>query len=306
MTQPGTKPIPTATVDASAEDVRLYKRTAKLTLFRDGASYNLDNPTGIEITNLRFKFEVQRSLTSTPNSADVWIHNLSPRNRAELEGKNISVQVEAGYDGVNRLLCVGNVHFAMSEIQKTDWVTLLQLNDLGRAFTYGRVNRSYGAGTTLRKVVTDVAASMGLGLPQNLQKDTSLDQRLPAGIATYGQARLELTRILAEFGYHWSVQNGRLLVLRDEEPVDGEAIPIDQPHGMVGTPQFGAPPKSGKNPHITLKMLLYPEVAPGALVEVSSKALAGGKGRFKVEKVKHLGDTHAASGWLTEAEVLPL
>ena len=145
MTQPGTKPIPTATVDASAEDVRLYKRTAKLTLFRDGASYNLDNPTGIEITNLRFKFEVQRSLTSTPNSADVWIHNLSPRNRAELEGKNISVQVEAGYDGVNRLLCVGNVHFAMSEIQKTDWVTLLQLNDLGRAFTYGRVNRSYGA-----------------------------------------------------------------------------------------------------------------------------------------------------------------
>lgn len=306
MSADATKPIPTATIDAREEEVRLYKHTAKLTLFRDGSAFNQDDPTGIEITNLRFKFEIQRSLTSTPNTADVWIHNMSERSRAELEGKSLSVQLEAGYDGVNRLLCVGDVHFAMSEIQRTDWVTLLQVNDLGRAFTYARVNRSYASGATLRTIIRDVAASMGLGIPTNLEKEVALDQGINVGTVTKGRAQRELTRLLAPFGYNWSVQNGNLQVLRDEEARDGEALLVDQAHGMVGTPQFGAPPRNGKSPHITLKMLLYPEISPGTLVEVRSKALSGGKGRFKVEKVKHLGDTHAPNRWLTEAQVLPL
>lgn len=303
MTEPSTTPFPDS---PSPESVRLYRRTAKLTVFRDGKDFTTENPTGIEITDLRFKFEVQRSLTSTPNTADVWIHNLAPRTRAELEGKNLTVQLEAGYDNVNRLLCVGNVHFAMSEEQHTDWVTLLQLTDNGRGITFGRTNKSYGPGTTVRKVIQDVAATMGLNLPSNLVNDSALDRRLPTGIVAAGPSSLELTRLLAPFGYHWSVQNGRLVVLRDEEHMGGEALLIDEGHGMIGTPQFGSPSRRGAPAHVNIKTLLYPEVEPGALVRVRSRSLGGGQGDFKVDKVKHTGDTHGATTWVTEAQVVPV
>ena len=70
---------------------------------------------------------------------------------------------------------------------------------------------------------------------------------------------------------------------------------------MIGTPEFGSPPKSGKPPHMTVRCLLYPELVPGDLVQLSSRAKSG---LFKLVKVTHSGDTHAAD-WQTEVEIQP-
>jgi hypothetical protein len=256
----------------------------------------------IEITEFDIKFKVERSFTKHPNACDVQIYNLPEATRADLETMPLRVQLEAGYNGVSRLMYIGDLRFGMTELNGATHETLLQLGDADRAITHARTNRSYKPGTTYRTVLKDAASSLGMTLPPNLLSDPSLDRQFVAGTVAHGPAREVLTQTLAPFGYHWSVQNGQLRILKDEEVVSGTALPIDEEHGMIGSPHFGSPPRSGKPPHVTVKMLLYPEIVPGDVVKLTSKLK---NGIFRVEKVVHTGDSHAAGEWVTEIEIKP-
>ncbi len=196
---------------------------------------------------------------------------------------------------------IGDLHFGMTKLERPDWLTLLQLGDGVRTYAHSRVNKSYAAGTSNRTVLTDVARSMGLALPKNIADAAFMDTQFASGLAMVGPARDELTRILAPFGYHWSVQNGQLQILDDTLVSSTSAIPIDKEHGIIGTPEFGSPPKSGKPPHIHVKMLLHPEMSPGCLVKLTSKTK---NGLFRAEQVRHQGDTHG-SEWETSVELKP-
>lgn len=288
---------------------RLFKKIAKVTVWRDKiptsptsyVSKQLVPGQQLEITDLRIRFRVERSLTKTPNQADIYLYNMAAATRTDLETKPLTVQLDAGYDDVARLLFIGDLHFGMSQQQPPDWETLLQVGDGDRAYNHARCNRSYPAGTTVRTVLQNAASSMGLTLPKNLDSDPALDTKFVRGSASHGPVRDELTRLLAPYGYHWSVQNGKLQVLRDDEVSSVNPRPIDQDHGMIGSPEFGSPPKSGKPPHMRVKMLLYPELTPGDLVQLTSISK---NGKFRIEKVRHSGDTHG-DDWTTEIEIQP-
>lgn len=288
---------------------RLFKRIAKVTAWRDTipnsatsfVSKQLSPGQQLEITDLRIRFTVERSLTKPPNQADIYLYNMSAQTRADLETKPLTVQLDAGYDDVPRLVFLGDLHFGMSKQQPPDWETLLQLGDGDRAYNHARVNRSYKAGSTVRQVLRDAAASMGMVLPKNIEDDPAFDTKTLTGKTSFGPTRDVLTKILASYGYHWSIQNKKLQVLRDNEVSSVNPRPIDQDHGMIGTPEFGSPPKSGKPPHMRVKMLLYPELTPGDLVQVASLSK---NGKFRIEKVRHVGDTHGDE-WTTEIEIQP-
>src|SRR5690348_16184447 len=116
---------------------RLFKKIAKVTCWRDtiptdATSYTVKQLTPgqqLEITDLRIKFSVERSLTPTPNQCDVWHSNLAQATRADLTTKPLSVQVDAGYDDVARLLFVGDLRFGRSKQDGPSWTTLLQSGD---------------------------------------------------------------------------------------------------------------------------------------------------------------------------------
>jgi hypothetical protein len=255
----------------------------------------------LEITDLRIRFKVERSLAKTPNQADLWISNLAESTRADLEVKPLAVQLNAGFDGEARLLFDGDLRFGMSEQDGPTWTTLMQLGDGDRAYANARVNRSYKDGTTYRTVLTDVAHSMGVELPKRLATDPALDAQFLTGASVAGYSRDVLSEVLP-FGYHWSFQNGNLEILRDDQVSSTTAILIDKDHGLIGSPKFGSPPRSGKPPHVTVKCQINPELVPGCLVELVSRAKSG---FFRAEKVRHLGDTHG-NEWRTEVEIKPM
>lgn len=289
---------------------KLFKRNVLITLFRMSSPKSTEfNPKPLsageqlEVTDLRVKFKIIRDFTKHPNNTSIDIYNLSPQSRADLQTKPLRVQIAAGYDGINRLMAVGDLFFGQSKQEGTDWVTLLQLTDGGRSYGFSRMNKSFARNSTYRQVLRDVARSMGVQLPPALEKNADLDRQLPTGAALVGPSRDELTRYLAPFGYDWSFQNGVLRVLQDNEVVNnGQFLLIGEEQGMIGTPEFGSPPHSGKPPHVTVKMLLYPELVPGDFVQLKSKAKSG---NFKIIKVTHQGDTHGKD-FETEIEIKPL
>lgn len=288
---------------------RLFKRQVAVTVWSestpsDPTNYSpqrLGPQEQLEIVGLRTQFKVVRDFSKHPNTAEVQITNLSPNSRALLQQRPLKVQIMAGYDGTARLIAQGDIRYSASKQDGVDWVTLLQIGDGARAYANARVNKSFGANATYRQVLTEVVRSMGMKLPSALATNFDLDKKFVTGATIHGPARDELSRLLDPFGLQWSIQNGVLRILTDQAATPGTALPLGEEQGMIGTPEFGSPPKSGKPPHMTVKCLLYPELIPGDKVKLTSKAKSG---VFKLVKVEHSGDT-AGGDFITTVEIKP-
>ena len=142
---------------------------------------------------------------------------------------------------------------------------------------------------------------MGVSLPRNVELAPELGRGFSSGEQLYGSAADELTRLLAPYGYGWSIQNGRLQVLKDDEVDTSRALVISQETGLLGSPEVGAPEKDGKPPTLTIRTLLYPQVNPGQMLSVQSRAI---NGIYRAERVTHTGDSHGDE-WFTEIEAKP-
>jgi hypothetical protein len=255
------------------------------------------------ITGLRIVWSSQKTLGREPNPSTVSVYNLAPQSRALFQQKHVHVQLSAGYDGERKLVCSGDVVFALSSQEGPDWVTKAEVGDGARAFAHARVSRSYRAGVDYRTVLKDVAGSMDLKLPTSLDDAQELVERFAGGAAVSGPSREEMSRLLRKHAMRWSVQDGNLQVLRDGEAA-GTALLISRDTGLVGSPEFGKPKKPGKPPTIKIRNVLYPEIRAGSQIQLESVAK---RGLFVVERVTHTGDNFPSSGpaGLTEIEARP-
>lgn len=313
----------------------LFRRAYALTISRNTLTgsekkFFLPLPDGIVIADLRVRFTIEKSLETSPNTCVVKVDNLSPATRAELQNPGVVVRLQAGHDQAARHMFVGDLMWARSTQEGPQWVTEMELGDGARAYAHARTSRSFAKGTPVITVLEEAASSMGLTLSPEILRATDFRDQFSGGFVSHGRARDELTRLLAPYGYDWSIQDGRLQIIRDEDALGAPRL-ISEATGMIGTPEFDRPTrkrsstfktttrtsatKGGtvtqtqtqsssrgskyRGPKATLKMFLYPELQPGHQVEVDSRALSG---VFKVYKVKHEGDSHGHE-WTTEIEV---
>lgn len=296
---------------------RLFKRIVKVTAYRSkpGGGF-FEYVDAIEITDLRVQFAIEKHTGKQANTCNITITNANPDTRAWLQQDGLHVKLDAGYDGELRHLYAGDVlpGSGKSERVGTDWETTLQLADGHRAMAHAHVNRTFRAGTSIRTALAEAARSMGLALPPNLNVSKELDGKFDLDETLDGPARDELTRLLAPYGYGWSIQSGRLTILRDEDVTAGQSILVSQDTGMIEQPDYSVPdppnrrsatstkPRKKKRPKVTVRTLLYPQVTPGGTIDLRSQSISG---VFKVARVGHDGDTHGEN-WTTEIEANPV
>ncbi len=281
--------------------LRLFNRTASITIAQQPTGFigahqgffdSIGN--GTEITDLRIQFEIKKNLGKEPNTCVVTVSNLSGDTRKAFERKPLYATLRAGHDGVARLLFAGNVTNTPSKHDKTEWETKFQISDGGRAFAHARMNRSYRPPISALQVISDAVASMGLRLPPDVERSTDMKSALATGLCCHGATRDVLTRILAQYGYGWSVQNGALQILSEDQASKTRAIVLNtlsgfEVGGVINTPELGLPHRPGEPSELSLDCLLYPEILPGGLIELTSESVSG---RFRVTDVTHAGDTH--------------
>lgn len=294
--------------------MRLYKRNARLTAYRvRGSSYFDTEPNGTEITDLRIQFTVEKRLGKAPDTCTVTISNANETTRGELQTRPLNLHLEAGHDGELRRLFTGDLRWAASTKSNTDWETVIQIADGARAYRHANVKRSFKEGVTVRTAVAEVARAMGLRLPRELEVSKDLDEQFGAGLALDGACRDELTRLLAPYGYEWTIQDGTLQVYRDDQVRPGEALVVSEATGLIETPQFAPPTHNAKksksvrrstvnSPRLNFRTLLYPQIVPGCKVFVDSLTT---RGIYKVIQVVHTGDTHGDE-WTSAVEAKPL
>jgi hypothetical protein len=283
----------------------LYQRSARVTVWRAEANKFFSQPgasNAIVIENLRVTFEIEHTTEKEPNKCDLTITNASPETRAFLQRKPLSVRIEAGYAGNFHQLFVGDLRHGSSQLEGTEWITKMQVADGDRAYRHARVSESFRAGTRAIDTLQKIASSLQIALPKNVIDDPALRSQFANGATVHGNARDVMTKILEPYGYTWSIQAGRLVVLRDKDLANSLAYVVDATNGMIGRPETADPEKPGKPPTTTIRTLLDSRLLPGHKVQLQSEAVSG---LFKVRKVKHTGDTHGGD-FQTEIEATPI
>src|SRR4029077_12640366 len=229
------------------------------------------------------------------------ITNLADETRKMIETKPLTVIIEAGYDGNLRHVFTGDLRYGWTERNGGDLETHLELAAGDQAYRYAFVSRSYKKGTSIATVIKECADAFGVILDPAVLASPELQQQFASGTVLHGPVREELSRLLAPFGYGWSMQDGKLQVLKDQAALATQARGISEDNGMIESPKYSVPEKTNKPTKLVAKCACYPELIPGARIKVQSRDV---NGIFRMEKVTHDCDTQG-DDHVTEVEATP-
>jgi hypothetical protein len=257
------------------------------------------NLNGSEVKGYDLTFRVERDTSPSPNKAEVVVYNLPDTLRAALSAaKDPEVQITAGYTERNGVLYRGQARDVVHARANggVDWATKILCGDGEARLRMAQSSKSYAPGTSVGQVVADLVKDLGYtdtaGATGKFFAAT-IGRTYQQGTVLEGPSKDELTAILASFGWEWSIQSGVLQMSPIGVPYAPSAVLLSAATGLIDP----APTLSPKG-ELRATALLHPDVGPGCVVAIVSRAV---QGQFRVEKCTYAGDT-AGNTWQVEIE----
>lgn len=261
--------------------------------------------TGKQITDLRIVFFVQKTDKESANKAQIEIYNLSDETALEIGKAKNAVILRAGYEdeGGAKNLFFGEV--ATAKFSKTPPETKLEISafDGQSNIQEKNISISYGPGTTAQKIFNDLVAAFGLPLSN---ASLVLSGAYANGYAFVGKIKDAITEVLSFTGKTWTIQNNQLTVISPGESVERTGLLISPDTGLIATPEplddIDSDATTEVPKRYKIKSLLFPQMVPGAEIQLQSSIVSG---TFRVETVEFIGDNFEGS-FTAEAEVVQI
>lgn len=208
----------------------LFDRVYRLLVGKKGQTQ------GLEITELRIQFEIEKNAKKNPNKNTIKIYNLKRETREELEKPDTRCVLYAGYkeDQGPLLIFNGNVTFAYSKFEPPDIITELELGDGAKEIRDTNVSVGYGKKVKSGQVLKDVSNQMGmpLTLPSNAPERVWNN-----GISYYGSATGLLDKVTKGTGLEWSIQNNTVQVIEKGMVTTRTGILLSPDSGLLKYPE---------------------------------------------------------------------
>lgn len=317
-------PIPGITTEG-----RLWKRAAKVTL--NGhlvAAFGLAaSPAGSGLSSSdelghRIRFDVERHNRVEPNKGTVTIFGLNERNRTLISkrfdharrsvlqaggGSVGDLVLEAGYDGATSQLTKMDVVDIEHEPLNPGWSTTITAQDGVVPWANSIVNESIVPGVSVETVMSLLAASMRIAfLDADSEKEFQAalsrfsSRAVDGGFVLQGPTRKVLTEFLESLDLAWSHQDGKLVLLRFDQARSDKAVLLSPSTGLK---ELGV--RFRNLGRATVPAFLNARLHPGRQVSlVDSEDRPMGAGIFRIDHVKHIGDTQGGP-WDSTIEVRP-
>lgn len=272
---------------------------------------------GLEITELRIQFDIQKTAKKNPNKNSIKIYNLQRSTREELEKPDTRCVLYAGYAEEQGPLLIfnGNVTFAWTQFEPPDVITELEIGDGQKEIRDTTISVGYGKGIKSKQILEDVSKKMDMPLmiPSNVPERVWNN-----GLSFYGPAHSLLDKVTKGTGLEWSVQNNNLQVIESGMVTTRTGLLISMDSGMIKAPEREREDstKTGKtkakkdkaHDHDVTKQidgwkvdcLLMPTLNPGDRVKLESRSV---NGVFRIQELKHSGDSHDGD-WQTELKLV--
>lgn len=303
----------------------LFNRTWAVTIATTASTE--DSPTAdgtdglaVKVTDLDIKFKIEKSTEDKPNTCELTVYNFTEEQRAAIEllnpvtqqvskfdkgkvkeaarkqaTKGIPIKIEAGFNGNNSLLWLGDLRSVTSERKGTDWETTFKSGDGEKAYQNARLNVSYGPQTPVDTALRAMVRSLkvGEGNMNKIGKDLRLEGKyIPKGTVFSGPTRDMMNDFCRAADLEWSIQDGAIQFIDKGKALSLTAIKLSSATGMLDSPSVDV------DGILKVKTLLIPDVRPGRLLVVNSRRI---KGDFKIEKITYTGDS-SGGDWGLEIE----
>lgn len=234
--------------------------------------------SGIEMGDLRVTFKVTRGEIETPNTADIRVYNLSEQTASQVQKEFTRVILLGGYRDNTGVLFSGNIiQIRRGKENGVDrWLEVFAA-DGDQAYNFATVNTTLSAGTDASdQVRTCQQAFTDKGVDAGHSPDLS-GQKRPRAKVMYGMARKYLRETAENTGCGWSVQNGKLQIVKNDAYLPGEAVVLTAATGLIGTPEQ-------TNEGIKVRCLINPRLRINGRIKLDNASIQRGK-----EDI-HMGD----------------
>lgn len=293
--------------------IQQYLRKLSLTVSGSGGS--------LDLSTLRVVFVIEQSNLQKPNTAEIYIYNVSRATANRFIDKEYTdVTLIGGYECNAGVIFKGNVKFArFGQETPVDKRLDIFCGDGDKAYVNAVTSKALAPGHTYRDQVNAAAAPMKdlgvkLGYIGDLPKTLLNGPRI-----LFGNSRDILRDICRATGTQWSVQNGELNIVGKTKSLPNGPIELNSQTGLIGLPtqtpggiivRSLLDPRMGPNRLIRLNnasiQRATPDLSIGGEVSMAKVPTIDRDGVYKVIVLGRVGDTHggAAAPWFNEMTCL--
>lgn len=309
-------------------------RQAKLTVETNTSNSSAQNSDVIELSDLRFRFHIQRATIQNPNQADIRIYNLSDNtsndlmnsvSKMDLSSPKRIITIQAGYSESSiGVIFRGEIIQARRgrESQTDTYVDILAF-DGDFAYTQGYVSLTIAAGSSAKdqiKAVADTLKQFGITYEESEIPSVLANNSFPRAVTYNGMAHNILRKLGLAYGFNWSIQEGKLTIVMHGDSIPGDAVVLNSETGLIGLPEQTA---GG----IMARCLINPGITPGCKIQIDQKSIqrqrlnlgftpsaveenafrpsVAADGVYNVLSVEYDGDTRGTNWYQTITALIP-
>lgn len=315
----------------------LFGRSATLIVsneqpIKDQSSGVVTQPTGkgVDLSQLRFTFDIKNGDFETPNTAVIRVYNLNENTRKEIINEFDTVSLQAGYQSNIGIIFRGTIkQFVAGKERNVDSFLEIRAADGDPAYNFGLFGN--GSGVTLNapwtasQLLDKVGQAFNLPLDNNakdvIARSGGVNLSQVRGKVLFGLARAAASNLASTANARFSIQNGMVTYVPLTGYLPGQAVQINSLTGMVGNPNT-------TDNGIEVTTLLNPLIKIGGQIQINQdeitqtiirervgfEAIAGiapfiadatEKGFYRVLVAEHSGDTRGQE-WYTKITALSL
>lgn len=265
------------------------------------------NGVGIDVSALRCTFQIEKSLSETPNYAEIVLYNLAAQTENSIIKEGAKVILEAGYQNPQYgLIFSGDIVQPLrgKEDNTTNTLTLVS-QDGDLFYNKGIINASFRAGQTQRDVLENIAKQSTNALEIEQLSDNLSQSALPRGKALFGLTRDYFRQIAKSEQAAFYINNNKIEFIKAMDLSKNEIIKLNGKSGLIGMPEQteeGIQAVCLLNPLLDLNKMLAIDLSSIQRQKVDKEngiKNIEGSGIFKIIKLTHKGDTRGDE-WYTE------
>lgn len=237
---------------------------------------------GLDLSKLRFRFEVRASDAETPNTLTVRIYNLAETTVNSIIQEFDTVNLSAGFQNGNKgQIFSGDIkQFKFGREQNVDSYLEILAGDGDEAYNQAVINRSFPAGTTDSQTFDALASAFGLPVAPTANGFLATGGILARGKTQFGMAKFFMRDLARNNDTRWSIQNGVITLVPNTGYLPGDVVVLTSATGMIGQPE-------STDNGISVRCLLNPNIYVGRAVQIDNASIT--QFAFPVNNPGHLG-----------------
>lgn len=262
----------------------------------DTAASQAATGAGKDLSALDIQFKIKKTMKHKPNTAVVRVWGIGRTNRQYLSTpKKLALSLEAGYNGQNEQLFIGEVRNAFSEQEGPEIVTTFETGDSEKVLAAASLKGTYSQPTlTVEQAFNALVAQIPQTLsasqvkkmwaPGGMLQNSPYPVLLPKPGAIDRSASRFLTDVCRSANLVW-YQDQSTIHFAPINGTVGKEVVLNVSSGLIGSPYVD------NKGLLMVKSLIIPGLRPSAKINLQGVEI---QGHYRIEEIEYEG--HSAPG----------